>query len=233
MSKYLGDYAEDAVLYFTWDTNDADGGSVTRATDGVVSVYKDDNDTPDTGQVTDSEDFDSLTGVHRCKIDLNNAFYETGADYNVVLVGAIIDGETVNATIATFSIENRFMRGTDSAALASVLGAAVGASISADIADLPTVAEFEARTIVSADYVVVGDTIAAVTLVGTCTTNSDLVTAAAVVNEWESQSQSDPTGFHVNVKEVDGSAVQQDSGNLKVISNGGNDLAEKRTRLRE
>ena len=31
-------------------------------------------------------------------------------------------------------------------------------------------------------------------------------TAAEVVNEWETQSQADPTGFHVNVKEVNGTA---------------------------
>lgn len=31
-------------------------------------------------------------------------------------------------------------------------------------------------------------------------------TAAAIVDEWESQSQADPTGFHVNVKEVNGTA---------------------------
>ena len=41
----------------------------------------------------------------------------------------------------------------------------------------PTSAEFELRTLPSAEYVVVGDTIAGVT---TCTTNSDLVTAAAI-----------------------------------------------------
>ena len=40
----------------------------------------------------------------------------------------------------------------------------------AGIADIPTVAEFEARTIVSAAYVVVGDTLARVTLVDTVTT---------------------------------------------------------------
>lgn len=43
--------------------------------------------------------------------------------------------------------------------------------------------------------------------------------AAAIVNEWETQSQADPTGFHVNVKELDGSAIQQASGYTK-ISNG-------------
>jgi len=50
----------------------------------------------------------------------------------------------------------------------------------AGIADIPTVAEFNARTLASADYVVVGDTIAGVTLVDTVTTNTDLVTAAAI-----------------------------------------------------
>lgn len=33
-----------------------------------------------------------------------------------------------------------------------------------------------------------------------------LVTATEIVDEWESQSQADPTGFHVNVKEVNGTA---------------------------
>jgi len=33
-------------------------------------------------------------------------------------------------------------------------------------------------------------------------------TAAAIVDEWETQSQADPTGFHVNVKEADGTPVE-------------------------
>ena len=45
-----------------------------------------------------------------------------------------------------------------------------------------------------------------VVLVDTTTTNTDLVSAAAVVNEWETQSQADPTGFHVNVLEIGGTA---------------------------
>lgn len=52
------------------------------------------------------------------------------------------------------------------------------------VADVPTVSEFNARTIISDDYVVVGDTIAGVTLVDTCTINSDMVSEAptAVAN---------------------------------------------------
>jgi len=49
-----------------------------------------------------------------------------------------------------------------------------GSTLDTLIKDIPTVAEFEARSIVSADYVVVGDTIAGVTTVGTCTTNTDM-----------------------------------------------------------
>lgn len=76
------------------------------------------------------------------------------------------------------------------------LGAPAGASVSADVAavkadsaailedtgttldtlikDIPTVAEFEARTIAAADYLVASDTLARVTLVDTCTTNTDM-----------------------------------------------------------
>jgi hypothetical protein len=112
---YLGDYAEDEPVYFLWSTNNASGASITRATNGTVSVYKDNGTTQTTTGVTDTEDFDSLTGVHACTIVTTDAFYVTGADYAVVLSAATIDGQTVNAVLAHFSIQNRYMRGTDSA----------------------------------------------------------------------------------------------------------------------
>jgi len=49
-----------------------------------------------------------------------------------------------------------------------------GTTLDTLVKDIPTVAEFEARTLVAADYVVVTDTIARVTLVDTCTTNTDM-----------------------------------------------------------
>lgn len=66
-----------------------------------------------------------------------------------------------------------------------------------------------------------------VTLVATTTTNTDMVgtdsaytgtppTAAAIVNEWETQSQADPTGFHVNVKEVNGTAQTANDNGLDI-----------------
>lgn len=50
------------------------------------------------------------------------------------------------------------------------------------------------------------DKVQGVVLTDTCTTNTDLVSAASVVNEWETQSQADPTGFHVNLLEIGGTA---------------------------
>jgi hypothetical protein len=106
---WLGDYKEDETVYFLWSTNDGDGASITRATNGTVSVYKDNGTTQSVAGVTDTEDFDGLTGIHACTIDLSaDAFYATGADYSVVLSAATIDGQTVNAVLAHFSIENRF-----------------------------------------------------------------------------------------------------------------------------
>ena len=109
MSVDLGDRTEDSTIYFMWSTNAADGSSITRATDGTISVYKNDNLTQSVAGITDTEDFDSLTGIHMCKIDTSaDAFYASGDDYTVVLSGAVIDGKSVNAVLATFSIENRF-----------------------------------------------------------------------------------------------------------------------------
>lgn len=105
--NYLGDYAEDATLDFMWNSSDAAGASITRATDGTISVYKNNDTTQTVAGVTDTEDFDTLTGLHHCRIVLTDGFYVTGTDYMVVLNGATIDGETVNAVLAHFSIENR------------------------------------------------------------------------------------------------------------------------------
>jgi len=106
---YLGDFAEDATVYFLWSTNDGDGASITRSVDGTISVYKDNSTTQTTQGITDTEDFDGLTGIHLCTIDTSaDAFYATGHDYHVVLSGSTIDGQSVNAILRQFSIENRF-----------------------------------------------------------------------------------------------------------------------------
>ena len=108
-NTYIGNYKEDATIHFLWGTNAANGASVTRTVNGEVRVYKDNNVAQSTAGITDTEDFDGLTGIHACTIDLSSdAFYAVGADYTVVLQGATIDGQTVNAVLAHFSIENQY-----------------------------------------------------------------------------------------------------------------------------
>ncbi len=107
---YLGNYAAGATVYFMWNSNGADGASITRATNGTVSVYKANNTTQSVAGVTDTKDFDALTGVHHVAINTaaDGTFYAAGSDFMVVLSGAIIDGKTVNAVLAHFSIQNRY-----------------------------------------------------------------------------------------------------------------------------
>ena len=105
---YLGDFPEDASVTFYWGSYDGSGASITRATDGTVKVIRDDGTDVTGTSVTDTED--SLdTGVHKAVIDTSDgANYTTGHDYTVWLDGAVIDGQTVNAPLRQFSIENRY-----------------------------------------------------------------------------------------------------------------------------
>lgn len=136
--NYLGDHAEDQSVYFMWSSSDGDGASITRATDGTISVYKDNSDgssfdqTQVTTGVTNDEDVDGLTGVHSCCITTTDAWYETGHDYVVVLSAATIDGNTVNAPLAHFSIENRFDEVTVTSMGAGVVTAAAIADAAID-----------------------------------------------------------------------------------------------------
>jgi hypothetical protein len=163
MSSYYGDYAEDAVVTMSFNTYDADGASVTvtdlATTD--VSVYKDGVilADPDAG-VTLILNAGTGNGSHIVKIDTSSdAQYVTGSDYEVRFEGITIDTQTINMFVGDFSIQNRFMRGTDGA----------------NTVVPPTVSQFNARTIPSADYLVESDTLARVTLVDTTTENSDMV----------------------------------------------------------
>ena len=46
--KHLGNFATSATVRFMWSSNDANGASITRATNGTVQVYKNGNTTQST-----------------------------------------------------------------------------------------------------------------------------------------------------------------------------------------
>lgn len=107
----VGDFKEDGVAHFFWNTIDRSGAAIAPSTAGTLRVYKDDGTgevTAPTG-ITDTRAFDGVTGLQECKVDLSaNSFYEKEKNYSVVLVGAVIDTKTVNIRVGSFSIENRW-----------------------------------------------------------------------------------------------------------------------------
>ena len=105
-----------------------------------------------------------MPGLYRC--DYPDAAFAAGVD---VVICSIVVAAAKNAVAAPVAveIEGSVVQTGDSYAR---LGSPAGASVSADIADVPTVAEFNARTLASADYFdPATDTVANVTTVATVT----------------------------------------------------------------
>ena len=111
--RYLGDFFPGAQVRFIWSTTAASGGSTNRATDGTIKIYKNNSTTERTSSngIVDTEGFDGVTGIHLLTIDTGDdsdaGFYALGNSYTVVLAGAVIDGQSVNAFIGEFTMGNQ------------------------------------------------------------------------------------------------------------------------------
>jgi len=133
---YLGNINENDTIEVPFNTFDSDGASctITDFANTDVHIHKDGGLTQrnNAAGVTVSIDYDGITGNHLVVIDTSDDtvadFWVTGSNYAVRIEGVTINGQTVNAWIGSFSIENRYMRGTNSAALAAT--AALEASLS-------------------------------------------------------------------------------------------------------
>ncbi len=107
--RWLGRFSNEQTVRFLWNTQQIGGASVTRSTNGSIRVYKGDalvQRTSSSG-ITDTEDFDGLTGLHLTSVDLSNnahAGFYTLEQYQVVLEGATVGGVVCNVAIAHFEI---------------------------------------------------------------------------------------------------------------------------------
>ena len=141
--SYYGDYAEDyADMNIKFTTRQATGAPFTLGGTPAISVYKSNDLTQSTAGVTLTVDFDGVTGLNNVNIDLSaDVFYATGEDYQVVITtGTVNSVSVVGEVIGEFSIQNRYMRGTDSAATAAAL-ATVDANVDAILVDTGTTLE--------------------------------------------------------------------------------------------
>lgn len=135
----------------------------------IVSAYEDNSITQITAGITLGVDHDGVVGLNLLTLVATGANgFEAGKDYSMVITTGTVGGVSViGEVVGEFSLGlgAGFTR----------LGAPAGASISVDIADLPTVSEFNARTLVAASYFdPAADAVASVTLVDTTTTNTDM-----------------------------------------------------------
>jgi hypothetical protein len=110
-------------------------------------------------------------------------------------VDTVVDAIKVTTDQFVFTVANQVDAnalsgggGLDAAGVRTAIGLAT-ANLDTQLGDIPTVSEFNARTLVAADYFdPATDTVANVTLVATTTTNTDLVTAEAIRSEIDSNS---------------------------------------------
>lgn len=105
--SYLGDFPAGAIIDFMWATYDQNGVPALRDTAGDVVVYRGNSTNESSAGITDGDSFDSIRGIHHCRIDTTDAFYTIGATYHVVVKDAVVDGNDYAAVIAEFSIQYR------------------------------------------------------------------------------------------------------------------------------
>lgn len=154
--SYLGTFHIDDYLGIPAATHRFSSGAAYAPTALTYSIYEEATDVglDEDVDMTVASPFDAITGCYWVRRQLTAAAgFEAGKNY-LVVVKATVDSVAA-IQMHTFQVEAASVAQTgDSYAR---LGAPAGASVSADIADLPTVSEFEARTLAAADYTVVAD----------------------------------------------------------------------------
>src|SRR5688500_12763469 len=92
---YLGDFPDDAIVDFAFNTRNAALAPVTLV-GGTVAVYKDNGTTEITVGITLTTDFDNRTGLHHVRVDMSaSALYSTQANYRAVLTAGTVDSISV------------------------------------------------------------------------------------------------------------------------------------------
>lgn len=161
----------------------------------VVSAYEDAGLTQITAGITLGIDHDSVVGLNMLTIVATGANgFEDNKDYNLVITTGTVGGvSVVGEVVGQFSIQRApvnwanvsnpttalDLSGTDVQLVDTVTTYTGNTPQTADhtagIADIPTVAEFNARTLLAASYFdPAADTVANVTTVATTTTNTDM-----------------------------------------------------------
>lgn len=113
MSKYLGNFLDNAAVEFKFNTQDS-GTRYTLAGTPAISIYKGSaTGTETTTGVTLTVDHDSITGMHHVSVVTTNAFYDDAAEYFAVITQGTVNSKNVaGVVVAHWSMQNRVTLGT-------------------------------------------------------------------------------------------------------------------------
>jgi len=228
MGPYKGDFTTSDTVYFLFDTFSSDDPSASVTCSGLattdIEIYKNGSTTQRSSESgytlldTDGIDFDGLTGIHGFSVDLSDnddaGFYTSGGEFDVIVSSITVDGATVSFHAGSFSIDriprvNVHQISDDASAADNLELITEISNITSLTVDASGHLECDVVEIEGADPTdtirdaVVDD---ATRIDASALNTHSAITAAGIVNEWETQSQADPTGFHVNVLEVNGTA---------------------------
>lgn len=120
---YHGDFEKSGIIYLYFNTVGTTGEAATIAS-GVITAYENGSATQFTSGITFDNDFDGVTGFHQIIIDLDDANFEVGKTYTLVITTGTVGALSVVGRIAaSFSVE-RYASAADitGAALAEPTG---------------------------------------------------------------------------------------------------------------
>ena len=163
------------TFYFAFTTRAfATGIPTVLAGSPVVSAYEDASLTQITAGITLGLDHDSVAGLNMLTLVATGGNgFESGKDYNLVVTTGTVGGVSVVGEVV-----GQFSLGLSAAAVDLANGTDGLTALKTGLDDVPTVSEFNARTIVSSDYFdPATDAVANVTLVATTTDVTNQVAA--------------------------------------------------------
>lgn len=178
--------------YFKFTTRAFATGVPTALVGGVISAYPNGSTTQLTAGITLTADFDGVVGLNSIALVATGGNGYAAGDYNLVVTTGTVGGVSViGEVVGTLSIDasaalkavdllNDFDPANDDVAVVTLTNTTttntdMRGTDSANTVVPPSVAQFNARTILSAAYFdPAADTVANVTLVATTTTNTDM-----------------------------------------------------------
>ncbi len=172
-----GDFPIEETIHVFFTTRAFATGIPGTLSAATVAVYEDITATPIETSIAVTESLNSIAGLNAVPIvAIAASGYEVGKNYHVVIEAGTVDSvSVVGEVVAYFSI------GRSAAAVDLANGTDGLTALKTVIDGIPTTAEFEARTIVAANYFDPGaDTVATVTTV------TNQLSAATIANQvWD------------------------------------------------